>query len=136
MLLLHCTGHAKSLNIITHNAVIDGEVKFAQGTVFQQPPNTKSQTLLGCLKSGIPLDDFVLGGERGRRDSLAKREREKESSKKDGANTDERQVCRNFGGSGGGGGGVFSVRITRINTSFTHRNPHSQVMQLAAVNKS
>ena len=30
--------------------------------MFQQPPNTKSQTLLGCLKQGIPLHDFVLGG--------------------------------------------------------------------------
>ncbi|CAM9725682.1 unnamed protein product [Ascophyllum nodosum] len=50
------------LTILRTNAVIDGAVKFAPGTVFQQPPNTKSQTLLGCLKQGIPLHDFVLGG--------------------------------------------------------------------------
>lgn len=45
--------------------MIDGAVKFAPGTVFQQPPNTKSQTLLGCFKNGIPLHDFVLGGAAG-----------------------------------------------------------------------
>lgn len=50
------------LTILQTNAVIDGAVKFAPGTVFQQPPNTKSQTLLGCFKQAIPLQDFVLGG--------------------------------------------------------------------------
>eukprot|EP00903_Cladosiphon_okamuranus_P016335 g15064.t1 len=53
------------LRIIHTNAVIDGAVKFAPGTVFQQPPNTKSQTLLGCFKNGVPLHDFVLGGAAG-----------------------------------------------------------------------
>lgn len=50
------------LTILQTNAVIDGAVKFAPGTIFQQPPNTKSQTLLGCFKQAIPLQDFVLGG--------------------------------------------------------------------------
>ncbi len=72
----------QSLHIISTNAVIDGAVKFAPGTVFQQPPNTKSQTLLGCFKNGVPLHDFVLGGERA---AVAKKERELEM--------DDRQVC-------------------------------------------
>lgn len=108
---------SQSLSIISANAVIDGEVKFAPGTIFLQPPNTKSQTLLGCLKSGIPLEDFVLGGERrgasagagGRKDSLAKRERD---IKKDGLYSDERQVGRRTNGAvyAGGGGDEGSVK--------------------------
>ncbi|CBJ25957.1 hypothetical protein Esi_0017_0203 [Ectocarpus siliculosus] len=69
------------LHIIKTNAVIDGAVKFAPGTVFQQPPNTKSQTLLGCFKNGVPLHDFVLGGNNSgaaAAAALAKKERELE----------------------------------------------------------
>lgn len=92
---------AQSLNIISANAVIDGEVKFAPGTIFQQPPNTKSQTLLGCLKSGIPLEDFVLGGAGphgsgggpgSRKDSAAKRDREMRKDRD--RDLDERQVSQ------------------------------------------
>ncbi|CAM9620787.1 unnamed protein product [Pylaiella littoralis] len=68
----------ESLRIIHTNAVIDGAVKFAPGTVFQQPPNTKSQTLLGCFKNGVPLHDFVLGGAAGGTGAVAKKERELE----------------------------------------------------------
>eukprot|EP00752_Nemacystus_decipiens_P016119 g14414.t1 len=69
----------ESLRIIHTNAVIDGAVKFAPGTVFQQPPNTKSQTLLGCFKNGVPLQDFVLGGAAGAAAAAAaKKEREYE----------------------------------------------------------
>ncbi|CAN0445404.1 unnamed protein product, partial [Ectocarpus fasciculatus] len=69
------------LHIIQTNAVIDGTVKFAPGTVFQQPPNTKSQTLLGCFKNGVPLHDFVLGGNNSgaaAAAALAKKQRELE----------------------------------------------------------
>lgn len=67
--------------------MIDGAVKFAPGTVFQQPPNTKSQTLLGCFKNGVPLHDFVLGGAAGAAAAAAaKRERELDMD-------DARQVC-------------------------------------------